>query len=116
MITETDLPAETFKDYHGGRNAKKALEYIEGEFRKQAPPKKEKEIAVETISARYSREVRIAFEKVKESVYGQNKAELLARFRELHALRAQRVAFINKARSRPPPPPPLRLRCCCTRC
>jgi len=94
MIKETDMSV-TFPEYKGGKDMKNALEFVQSNFRKQAPPRKP--VHIQAISARFQREVRLAFEEVKQQVYGKEKERLMEQMKDLQGRRAARVADIEKA-------------------
>ena len=72
-----DYPMSTnFPDYLGGSSLSAALDYIEGQFKKRLPDKKTVHIA--SVSARWKRDIKGAFEDVKAKLYDSNRKELLA--------------------------------------
>ena len=72
-----DFPMSTyFPDYLGGNNLSLALEYVENQFKQRLPDKKTVHIA--SVSARWKRDIKSAFEDVKAQLYDSNRKELLA--------------------------------------
>jgi len=82
MIKEVDMNV-TFPEYKGGRDLKNALEFIQAQFRKQLPPKKD--VCIQVVSACWKRDIRVAFDEVKKVLYDQNRQKILEMVRELRA-------------------------------
>jgi GTPase SAR1 family protein len=80
MIKEQDLGG-TFPEYKGGKDLNNALEFIQAQFRRQLPPKKE--VHIQVVSACFRREIRIAFDKVKEVLFEMNKKKIYEQVEEL---------------------------------
>jgi GTPase SAR1 family protein len=70
MVKEQDLSV-TFPEYKGGKDINNALEFIQTQFKRQLPPKKEAHIQV--VSACFKREIRVAFDEVKKVLFEMNK-------------------------------------------
>jgi len=94
LIMEVPL-SRTFPDYNGGANFNAAIEFISSNFKKQAPPLKP--IEVECISAHYIREVRLAFDKVRKTLWDKNKDKLLQQRQGLNDQITARKAQIEAA-------------------
>jgi len=90
MVTEVDMKV-TFKDYNGGKDYKNALDFVKTSFLQQSPPNHE-HIYVEVLTASWKREVRVAFESVKTTLYNNNKAQVLA---EVARLRKQQKDILK---------------------
>ena len=75
MIQEYPI-SKNFEDYLGGNNLSLALEYIEAQFKRRLPDKKT--VHISSVSARWKRDIKSAFEDVKAQLYDINRKELLA--------------------------------------
>jgi GTPase SAR1 family protein len=82
MIKEVDMNV-TFPEYKGGKDLKNALEFIQAQFRKQLPPKKD--VCIQVVSACWKRDIRVAFDEVKKVLYDQNRQKILEMVRELRS-------------------------------
>jgi GTPase SAR1 family protein len=80
MILTKDL-GEKFKDYHGGCNSQKALEYISQRFISQHPNKEK--LKVEFVTAKVKKDVRDAFTTVVNMLYTSNKDKLAQKAKEI---------------------------------
>jgi len=72
MIKEVDMNV-AFPEYKGGKDLNNALEFIQTQFKRQLPPKKE--VNIQIVSACFKREIRVAFEEVKKSVVSHEQKE-----------------------------------------
>jgi len=108
MIMETDMK-KTFPEYKGGRDYKNAVEYVVTQFRRQAPP--HRQIGVEIMSARWTRDVRLAFENVKNALWTSQRDRIMTQVRAWRDEQRQRVcALVNSGRgclSKPIGPSPI---------
>jgi len=80
MITEQDLGV-TFPEYKGGKDLNNALEFIQAQFRRQLPPNKV--VHIQVVSARFRREIRVAFDFVKLNLFEVNKQKIYEQVSEL---------------------------------
>lgn len=94
MVTEVDMKC-TFADYTGGKNLKPALEYIENQFKKQLPPNKQ--VQIHTVTARWKRDIRSAFEEVKKTLYDDARPTLLAAAKKIKTQRKVVDTAIRRA-------------------
>lgn len=94
LIKEVPLN-RTFPEYTGGANFNAAIDFISQNFKKQAPPLKP--IEVECISAHYIREVRLAFDKVRKTLWDKNKDKLLQQRGTLEQHIQNRMKAIEEA-------------------
>merc|ERR1712194_615160 len=69
QIKDGDL-STYFPQYRGGPDVHAALEFVEGEFRKQAPPGKD--VHIQVVTSVFRRDIRCAFEEVKKHLYSNN--------------------------------------------
>jgi len=78
MIKEVDMSV-AFPEYKGGKDLNNALEFIQTQFKRQLPPKKE--VHIQVVSACFKREIRVAFEEVKKVLYHMNKKKITEQVR-----------------------------------
>jgi len=88
MIREVDMSV-AFPEYKGGKDLSNALEFIQTQFKRQLPPKKE--VHIQVVSACFKREIRVAFEKVKEVLFHMNKKKIMDQVRALREQQKQLV-------------------------
>ena len=79
--------SKNFPDYLGGNNLNSALEFIELEFKKRLPEKKS--VHITSVSARWKRDIKNAFEDVKAQLYDNNRKELLAAANKINKQKKQ---------------------------
>jgi GTPase SAR1 family protein len=70
MVTEVDMKV-TFPEYKGGKDYKNAMDFVQTNFKRQAPSSHE-QVYVQVLVASWKREVRVAFEEVKKILYDKN--------------------------------------------
>jgi len=88
MIKETDMNV-AFPEYKGGKDLNNALEFIQTQFKRQLPPKKE--VNIQIVSACFKREIRVAFEEVKKVLFHMNKKKIMD---EVRKIRDQQKALV----------------------
>jgi GTPase SAR1 family protein len=88
MIKEVDMNV-AFPEYKGGKDLNNALEFIQTQFKRQLPPKKE--VNVQIVSACFKREIRVAFEEVKKVLFHMNKKKIMEEVRKIREQQKQRV-------------------------
>jgi len=88
MIKEVDMNV-AFPEYKGGKDLNNALEFIQTQFRRQLPPKKE--VNIQIVSACFKREIRVAFEEVKKVLFHMNKKKIMEEVRKIRDQQKQRV-------------------------
>jgi len=75
MIKDTDLN-KTFPDYKGGKNLDPALTFIKDLFKSQAPEGRKSGIHLEVVTGVLKKDIKIAFEAVKEQLTDQNRKHI----------------------------------------
>jgi len=97
MIKEVDMNV-AFPEYKGGKDLNNALEFIQTQFRRQLPPKKD--VNIQIVSACFKREIRVAFEEVKKVLFHMNKKKIMDEVRKIREQQKTRVreqqAALNK--------------------
>jgi GTPase SAR1 family protein len=88
MIKEVDMNV-AFPEYKGGKDLNNALEFIQTQFKRQLPPKKE--VNIQIVSACFKREIRVAFEEVKKVLFHMNKKKIMDEVRKIREQQKQRV-------------------------
>lgn len=83
----------TFSDYDGGRALQPALAYIMELFRSKLP--QDKSVRIHPVSARWKKDIRLAFEDVKRVLYDDNRDELI---RQAEAIKAHKQRAARAAR------------------
>lgn len=86
LVTEVDMK-KTFHDYGGGKSLQPALEYVMDSFRKKLPSGKT--VSIHPVSARWKKDIRSAFEVVKETLYDQQREELLKQANKIRTQKKQ---------------------------
>ena len=100
-----DYPlSKHFPDYLGGSNLSLALEYVEAQFKQRLPSQKSVHIA--SVSARWKRDIKTAFEDVKAALYDSKRKELLAAANKINkqkrAITKQQTAHVAPAAAAAP--------------
>lgn len=99
MIQETDLNC-CFPDYEGGLNVQSALKHVEKEFVQEvavsAAAGEPKKIKCLKVTASIRKDVKTAFEEVKESLYFTNTNVLMAKLRDFKSREDQIRKQMNK--------------------
>jgi len=88
MIKEVDMSV-AFPEYKGGKDLNNALEFIQTQFKRQLPPKKE--VHIQVVSACFKREIRVAFEEVKRVLYFMNKKKITEQVRNIRTQQKEMV-------------------------
>jgi hypothetical protein len=74
MIKEIDLK-KCFPEYNGGNDVTAALAHIKGEFEKRVEENVEKRLHVQYVAARYKKDIKYAWEELKEILINVNKKD-----------------------------------------
>jgi len=88
MIKEVDMNV-AFPEYKGGKDVNNALEFIQTQFKRQLPPKKD--VNIQIVSACFKREIRVAFEEVKKVLFHMNKKKIMDEVRKIREQQKARV-------------------------
>jgi len=82
MIREKPL-SSLFPEYKGGDDVHASIAYVEQQFRKRLPAKKEKDMLVQAVTSVWKRDIKAAFEEVKKYLIERNKDAVAAEMKKL---------------------------------
>jgi GTPase SAR1 family protein len=99
MIKEVDMQV-AFPEYKGGKDLNAALDFIKTQFQRQLPPKKE--VHIQVVSACFKREIRVAFEEVKNVLFDMNKKKIMDEIKQIREKQKQLVVARHAAARRGP--------------
>jgi len=83
MIRDKPLSNALFPEFKGGDDVHASIAYIEQEFRKRLPPKKD--VLVQAVTSVWRRDIKAAFEEVKKSLIEKNKDAVAAEMKKIKA-------------------------------
>jgi len=82
MIRDKPIDA-IFPEFKGGEDVHASIAYIEAEFRKRLPPKKD--LLVQAVTSVWKRDIKSAFEEVKKYLIDKNKDAVAAELKKIKA-------------------------------
>jgi len=82
MIRDKPINA-LFPEFKGGDDVHASIAYIEQQFRKRLPPKKD--VLVQAVTSVWRRDIKAAFEEVKKSLIEKNKDAVAAEMKKIKA-------------------------------
>jgi len=75
MIQEADL-SKCFPEYQGGKDVTASLAFIQSEFEKRIDDSGKKRLHVHCVAARYKKDIKYAWEDLRDVLVGENKKDL----------------------------------------